>query len=143
MNVGGHGSPAAVQLPSFAVADHHATFTRVGSSLLVTSTHPACGVARAASRGNGRELVPGARFFVNGGDRFTVGDIGLLALDELTNLRAPALAAHCGRDAHDDVDRALAATMWSRMICAPDARPLGLSPRCTAARFAAATRWSA
>ncbi|MEO7733286.1 MAG: hypothetical protein ABIY55_20145, partial [Kofleriaceae bacterium] len=116
MSVGGQGSPATVQLPSSAVADDHATFTRVGSSLLVTSTRPGCEIARAASRGNWQEFVRGARFFVNGGDRFTVGDVGLLALDALTNRTACALAAHCGRDTHDDVDRALAATTWSRMI---------------------------
>ena len=108
--VGRAGPPMTdVQLALTSISGLHAQLTRRHNALEVKDLGSKNGVAAARTW-----LSPGSQdyarceaLFVNVGDCFALGSVGLLALDEPTHQLVQPLTAYCGAAAHDHVDHAL------------------------------------
>jgi hypothetical protein len=117
--IGRAAAPATdAQLPFLSVSAVHAQLTRQCNGLLVTDLGSKSGVGRRGSwlQEDPSTLVRCQEVFVNVGDWFSIGGIGLLALDQLTNELVAPLTAYCGAGAHDDVDQALGWILASRTL---------------------------
>jgi len=113
--IGRDGPPYSdIQLPLPSISRVHASLTRPQSMLEVTDhgSRNGIGYAQRGSRGYVRCKSLG----VNVGDRFKLGSVCMLALDERTHQLAKPLAEYFGPGAHEEVDRALEAIANSHML---------------------------
>jgi hypothetical protein len=116
LSIGRDGPPSAdIRLPLTSISRTHAALTRVGTALEVADRGSKNGVGRLHSWGSD-EYVRCESTLVNVGDRFALGDVHLLALDELTHQLTLPLSAYCGLGGDDDVDRSLEAVARGHMI---------------------------
>jgi hypothetical protein len=110
LRIGRAGPPMTdIQLALPSISGLHAQLTRTGNALVVKDLGSKNGIAGARMW-----LSPGSQDYarcesllVNAGDRFALGSVGLLALDEQTHLLVQPLTAYCGSGAHAHVDHAL------------------------------------
>jgi hypothetical protein len=111
----GRDPKADVHLPFPSVSRRHATLTRYRRWLMVRDHASRNGIWRRT--GGGRVQVDqDDEIVVDVGDEFSIGDVGLLAIDEVHRGIAPLLESYCKRGSHNDVDRALAAVISADML---------------------------
>jgi FHA domain len=116
LRIGRDPPPVAdVQVPLASISRVHALLTRNGSALEVTDQGSKNGTGYHSSWG-ASDYVRCESFCVNAGDRFSLGSVRMLALDEPTHQLVTPLATHFGPGAHDEVDRALEAVARGHMI---------------------------
>jgi hypothetical protein len=109
---------ADVRLPLPSISRVHALLARRLDGLEVTDLGSKNGVAQPApflSRAR-QAYVRSERLLVHVGDRFALGNVPLLALDEPTYQLVQPLTACCGAGAHNAVDGALESILRSHMI---------------------------
>jgi hypothetical protein len=119
LRLGRDGPPMAdVQLPLLSISSVHALLTRRSDALEVTDLGSKHGIAYPTPfLSHARQAyVRCERLFVEVGDRFALGRVPLLALDEQTHQLVQPLTTYCGAGAHDDVDGALESILRSHMI---------------------------
>jgi hypothetical protein len=104
-----------VQLAMASISRMHAVITRKGNDVEVTDRGSTNGIGSCNHWWPGN-YVRCDNVYVHAGDRFALGGVRLLALDEATHQLAMPLTAYCGSGSYDEVDRALAAITWNHMI---------------------------
>jgi hypothetical protein len=119
LRLGREGPPMAdVRLPLPSISSVHALLTRRSDALEITDLRSKHGLAYPAPfLSHARQAyVRCERLLVEVGDRFALGRVPLLALDEQTHHLVEPLTAYCGAGAHGDVDAALESILRSHMI---------------------------
>jgi len=119
LRLGRDGPPLAdVQLPLPSISRVHALLTRRSDALEVTDLGSKNGIAYPSPFLSHAQqaYVRCERLLVHVGDRFALGNVPLLALDEQTHQLVQPITAYCGAGAHDDVDGALESILRSHMI---------------------------
>jgi len=116
--IGRAPAPATdVQLPLSSISAVHARLTRDHGGLTVTDLGSETGIGRPGSWLGGDPFSYERCWSTSiyAGDRFALGDVAMLALDELTLQLVAPLAAYCGRDVAR-VDQALEWALQSRTL---------------------------
>lgn len=122
LRVGRDGPPMAdVRLPFLSISNVHALLTRRSNALEITDLGSKNGISYPApflSQATQAYVrcKHGEPLLVHAGDRFALGSVELLALDEQTHRLVKPLTAYCGAGAHKDVDRALESILRSDMM---------------------------
>jgi FHA domain len=119
LRIGRDGPPVAdVQLPLPSISSVHALLARRFEGLEITDLRSKNGIAqRAPFLSQTRQAyVRCERLFVHVGDRFALGSVPLLALDDQTHQLVQPLTAYSGAGTHGDVDGALESILRSHMI---------------------------
>jgi len=110
-----------IHLPEPSVSRRHALIRRIPDGLEIIDCDSRNGVG-VPKIGLTRTYPRSDHVVATVGSRFVLGSVQLLALDDLTHRLVPCLATHLGRDAEDDIDRALEAVTCSRMLVLRSAR---------------------
>jgi len=101
--------------PSVSMVHARVTRTRYGG-LEITDEGSKNGLGAPMHRLNWTDYQRVDRVLVDHGDRFALGAVRLLALDEPTAQLAKPLTAYAGPGAHAEVDRVIAAASWGDLV---------------------------
>jgi hypothetical protein len=103
-----------IKLPMVTVSRRHAIITRSGSDLVVTDLGSKNGISQRHHRCTSRVRCDSIR--VRAGDRFSLGSVDLLALDDVTQSIIKLLERFFGPRGVDEVDHALDAILCGHVM---------------------------